>query len=306
MNSSKLHRTIGIDLGGTKISFLDMYTPENIITELTVKTPTTLDDLVSTLTKTIKDLIHVEPNLPVGIGIAVAGQINQANKSIIFSPNLPIKTEFPLGTKLEDALNLPVSIENDANAAAIGEKVFGAAKDIDDFIMLTLGTGVGAGIFVGGRLLTGSMGAGGEAGHILIDPNGPKCGCGANGCLEAFASGTAIARMAKDSFVKKISARDLSLIASDGDLKAMEIFEKAGERLGDGLVTLINLFNPAAIFFCGSLTNAPNNYFIPAFQKVRNSSFGTMGAEVILETSKFSDNIGVIGAASLPIIMDRR
>ncbi len=299
----KSPRTIGIDLGGTKISFIDMFSPEKILAEKKIETPETKEELLEVLIETTGGLIKAEKDPPpTGIGIAAAGQINREAKSIIFSPNMPVKSEFALGAELEKALNVPVTMENDANAAAIGEKVFGQAKEMDDFIVLTLGTGIGSGIFTGGKLLRGHMGAGGEAGHLVIDPNGPQCGCGNRGCLEAFAGGIAIARMAEEIFGKAKTAEEVSSLAKGGDEKAKEILKGAGQRLGDGLVSLVNVFNPQAIFFIGSLANAPDDYFLPALKKVKDNSFGTSGQNVVIKNSTFKDSMGVIGAAALPVI----
>ncbi|MEE8484892.1 MAG: ROK family protein [Nitrospinota bacterium] len=303
MTSDKLPRTIGIDLGGTKISFIDMFSPEKILGEKKIKTPQTRNELIGALIDTTRNILSSKKDPPpMGIGIAAAGQINHKAKSIVFSPHLPFKSEFALGAELEKALNVPVTMENDANAAAIGEKVFGQAKEMDDFIVLTLGTGIGSGIFTGGKLLRGYLGAGGEAGHIVIDPDGPQCNCGNRGCLEAFAGGVGIARMAEEIFGRQVDAEEVSSLARGGDEKAKEILKGAGQRLGDGLVSLVNVFNPQAIFFIGSLTNAPDDYFLPALKKVKESSFGTSGENVVIKNSIFKDSMGVIGAAALPVI----
>ena len=291
-------RRIGIDLGGTTISFIDLYSTEQINARKSVLTPETNEEIVDAIVYTVKDLLS-KGEEPEGIGLAVAGQIDITGKSIIFSPNLPFKEEFPLASKIEKALGLKVVLENDANAAAIGEKVFGSAKDMDDFIVLTLGTGIGSGIYTGGKLLRGHRNAGGEAGHIVLNPEGPVCGCGNLGCLEAYASGSAIARMAKEFTGKKMNAKMVCEEATMGNEDAAALLEYAGERLGDGLVTLTNIFNPEAIFFTGSLAGAPANYFEPAFTKAWESSFGTMGESLLLEVSKLKDDSGLLGAAGL-------
>ncbi len=293
-------RSIGIDLGGTTVSFIDMFSPDEILAEKKIKTPGSVDELVEALLDTLGAMVSEkrEP-APVGIGIAVAGQVNPPRKSVIFTPNLPFKEEYPLGAEIEKKLGIPVTLENDANAAAIGERVFGAGKGMDDFISMTLGTGIGSGIFAGGKLLTGYMGAGGEAGHIPIDPRGPQCNCGSSGCLETFCSGTALTRMDKERTGKARSGKEICEAAADGEETAIEILRYAGEKLGDGLVSLVNLFNPQGIFFCGSLANAPDVYFEPAFRKVREKSFGTSGKELLLEISPLKEKIGVIGAAAL-------
>ena len=299
MNSNK-KRTIGIDLGGTTVSFIDMFSPGDVLGEKRIDTPSTIDEVVEALAETVTSMVSsAKSGVPAGVGLAVAGQVDHKSGNIIFSPNLPFKEEYPLGAELEKRTGLPVRLENDANAAALGEKVFGAAKEMDDFISITLGTGLGSGIFTGGKLLRGAGGTGGEAGHIVIDPTGPKCNCGNRGCLEQFCSGVAISRMAKERFGKSKSGKEICDAASGGDETAIEILREAGGRLGDGLVSLVNLFNPQAIFFSGSLALAPEVYLETAFKKAREKSFGTFGKNLRLECSQFKETIGVIGAAAL-------
>ena len=317
MDSDK-KRYIGIDIGGTTISFIDMFSPDDLLAEVRLSAPSTIDDVMECLTATVAKLVSsgkspvagvaplagvvplagVAPP-PVGVGLAVAGQVDHQSGNIIFSPNLPFKEEYPLGSELEKRTDLPVKVENDANAAAIGEKVFGAAKEMDDFISITLGTGLGSGIFSGGKLLRGVSGSGGEAGHIVIDPNGSKCNCGGRGCLETFCTGLALTRIAARRMGAPKSGKEICDAAEGGDETAIAILREAGERLGDGLVSLVNIFNPEAIFFSGSLASAPEIYFEPAFKKAREKSFGTLGKNLRLETSRFAGNIGVIGAAAL-------
>lgn len=293
-------RAIGIDLGGTTASFIDMFSPADVVAEKRIDTPSTIDGVVEALAEQVKSMVSsAKSGVPVGVGLAIAGQVDHKKNSIIFSPNLPFKEEYPLGAELEKRLGLSVRLENDANAAAIGEKVFGAAKGMTDFISITLGTGLGSGIFTGGKLLRGASGTGGEAGHIVIDPNGPKCNCGNRGCLETFCGGLAITRMAKERFGESKSGKEICDLAVDGDEKAIAILREAGEKLGDGLISLVNLFNPEAIFFSGSLANAPEIYFETAFKKAREKSFGTFGKNLRLERSQFRETIGVIGAAAL-------
>lgn len=299
-------RTIGIDLGGTGISFIDMYTPDKIIQRARIDTSRTRDEIIAALKETLRRFVGKEGHpAPVGIGVAVAGQVGRLGKSVVFSPNLPFKTEYALAETLEKEFGIPVFVENDANAAAIGERVFGMAKGMDDFIVITLGTGIGSGVFANGKLLRGYTGSGGEAGHMVIVPEGPLCGCGNRGCLEALASGTAIARVFKEITGKGKSAKEVCGLADAGDEEARATLVAAGEHLGSGLINLVNLFGPQAIFFTGSLSNAPDAYFAPAFRRVREQSFGTAGRDVTLAVSPLAAEVGVIGAAALPLLSPR-
>jgi glucokinase len=292
-------RKIGVDIGGTTISFIDCRARNSIQGRREMPVPADRDGIVSVIASTVKDLLDGGGEKPAGIGVAVAGQVGKERRSVIFSPNLPFKKEFPLAEKLEEAIGLDVRIENDANSAAIGEKIFGEAKEMDDFISLTLGTGIGSGIFSGGRLLRGDTGGGGEAGHIIVNSEGPICGCGNFGCLEAYSSGKAIEGMAKEFTGRKMTAREVCEAAERGNDDATALLNYAGERLGDGLVTLINLFNPEAIFFCGSLSSGPIDYFGPALEKGRMNRFGTTGEKIKIEVSELSDVAGLLGAAAL-------
>ena len=261
MDSDK-KRYIGIDLGGTTISFIDMFSSGDLLAEERLTTPSTREEVVECLAAVVNGLVSSNKNpVPVGVGLAVAGQVDHESGNIIFSPNLPFKEEYRLGAELQKRIGIPVYLENDANAAAIGEKVFGAAREMDDFISITLGTGLGSGIFTGGRLLRGAGGTGGEAGHMVIDPDGPVCNCGNRGCLETFCTGLAITRMARERFGEPKSGKEVCDAAEGGDETAVKILREAGSRLGDGLVSLVNIFNPEAIFFSGSLSHAPEIYF---------------------------------------------
>ncbi len=293
-------RTIGIDLGGTGISFVDLYSPGKVIKKYRIETPGTKKSILDALRKNVLSMQKSAPGPVYGVGVAVAGQVDARKKSLVFSPNLPFKTEYPLGRDLEDATGLPVTVENDANAAAIGEKIFGGAAGMDDFAVITLGTGIGSGIFANGSLLRGFAGSAGEAGHIPLLPDGPTCGCGQRGCLEALASGTAIGEAYRKKTGDKKTAKEVCELAREGNRRAVAVLTEAGEWLGVGLVALVNLFNPAGIFFTGSLMNAPKCYFEPAFQTVRRRSFGSSGKGLKIGRSKLGVDAGIIGAASLP------
>jgi len=288
----------GIDLGGTTISFIYLSSPKDVIAEKTIETPSDGDGIVDAMVKTIDEMIQGGER-PAGIGIAMAGEINEKKNSVIFSPNLPFKEEFAIGEKIEKRLGLSVKLENDANAAAVGEKVFGSAKEMDDFIVLTLGTGIGSGIYTGGKLLKGCTSSGGEAGHMVIDVKGNLCGCGRRGCLESFASGTAIAKWVERESGVLMSAKNISDSAKDGDETSINAFKEAGDMLGSGLASLINIFNPEAIFFTGSLVDAPSIYLDTAIKKAKREAFGSMGGSVRLEVSSISKNAGLLGSAGL-------
>src|SRR5579863_6122812 len=179
-----------------------------------------------------------------GVGIGLPGFILIDKGVIVGSNNMPEFENYPVRDEIERRLGAKVILENDANAAALGEKWIGAGRDVDDLVLLTLGTGVGGGIISGGRVLQGYLGMAGELGHMTVVPNGNPCGCGNQGCLEKHASATAIAGMARMMHLgTNPTSEDVFQLASQGDQKAKTVFEVMGRALGVGIATLVNIFN---------------------------------------------------------------
>ena len=204
-----------------------------------------------------------------GVGVG-APNGNYFNGTIEYSPNLPWKGIIPLAQMLENKLKLPVTITNDANAAAIGEMTYGAARGIKDFIMITLGTGVGSGIVVNGQLVYGHDGFAGELGHVIMRrQNGRLCGCGRTGCLEAYTSATGVARTAREFLeirtdesslrllpIQDITSKDVYEAAVSGDKLAIEIFNYTGTMLGEAFADFVTFSSPKAIILFGGLARA--------------------------------------------------
>jgi len=194
---------------------------------------------------------------------------NYYSGCIEFAPNLPWKGQIPLAQMFSDRLGIPVRLTNDANAAAMGEMQYGAAKGMQNFIMITLGTGVGSGIVVNGKMVLGCDGMAGELGHVIVEKNGRQCGCGRKGCLETYCSATGIARTAREILEKtdkptilrntpldQIDGLAITLAAREGDAVALEIFEYTGRLLGEACANFAAFSSPEAFIFFGGLSKA--------------------------------------------------
>lgn len=224
-------------------------------------------------------------------------------------PNIPALDNFHLSEALENALNLPCILENDANAAAIGENWLGASKDYKNSILVTLGTGIGGGIIIDGRVLRGASGTAGEIGHICVEPSGEPCGCGARGCVEQYASATAIARLARkllkqfpeSGLLEKANFSSLEIYEAGvgGDELALEVFRRQGFYLGIMLAGLINVLNPEIIVIGGG-ASAGWDLFIPqTAAEIRERAYREPVEVVQIVRAKLGDDAGILGAARL-------
>ena len=265
---------IGLDLGGTNSVFGIVDATGNVVAETSIKTQghgsdpqQYVDDCIVELQKIIDIVGGIKNICAMGIG---APNANYYTGCINMAPNLPWKqTSIPLAKMFSDALGIPVAMTNDANAAAIGEMIYGAAKGMKNFIMITLGTGVGSGIVINGQMVYGSDGLAGELGHVIVEKNGRLCGCGRKGCLETYCSSTGVARTAREIITSsdtptllrdipldKIESKDVSIAAEKGDKVAKQIFETTGRILGEACADFATFCSPEAFIFFGGLTNA--------------------------------------------------
>ena len=309
---------IGIDLGGTKIAGVLVNFENKIITEIKMNTQrkdqSTVIDGIKALVGQLLAESDVSPHKLTGIGLGVAGHVNVEQGIVIYCPNLPIKN-LNLRGALQKEYNIPVFIENDANAAAIGEKYFGVARNNENFVCVTLGTGIGAGIFINGSIYRGSTGGAGELGHMILDfsPDAPLCGCGNRGCFEALASGTAIARKAKEIFAMhsdslisigvgaegEITAQMVAKLAQKGNKFALKILKDAANIIGIGFANIVNLFNPEKIIVTGSLIKAEDLILKSAIKTMMQRAFSTNAKIVRVVKSELNNKAGVLGAAAL-------
>ena len=254
---------IGLDLGGTNSVFGIVDANANVVATTSIKTQGQgdinqyVDACMAALKPIIEQVGGIEKIHAMGIG------------SIEFAPNLPWKGQIPLAEMFHERLGIPVRLTNDANAAAIGEMQYGAAKGMQNFIMITLGTGVGSGIVVNGTVVYGCDGFAGELGHVIVEKNGRQCGCGRKGCLETYCSATGVARTAREIIQKtdkptllreipldKIESKDVAIAAGKGDEVAKQIFEETGRILGEACANFAAFSSPEAFIFFGGLTKA--------------------------------------------------
>lgn len=246
------------------------------------------------------------------ISLVVPGTVNVKDGTVVKAPNLPCLDGFPLTSTLTRELGLPAILENDANAAAVGEMWQGAARGCRTIICVTLGTGVGGGIILDGELWRGVDGAAAEIGHMCVDPfGGVACTCGSRGCLEVFASATAIVRMTReakprypDSVLQSttdLTAESIFDAGLKGDELALEIFRRMGVYLGIGLANLINILNPQIIVIGGGVVNGWDLFEKHMMQQVEERAFPLLAARVKIERAKCGDDAGLLGAARLAI-----
>ncbi len=297
---------IGIDVGGTKVSVVlgtdagKIFARKEFPTPLRAKSKEALLQINAIIADflTISKLRKIRV---LGVGIGLPGAVNTQLGKVPVSPNLPGWENLPLKNKIETQFRLPVFLANDANAAACAEKVFGTAKKASDFVYLTVSTGVGGGIFVNGKLLEGAGFAAGEIGHVPVVTNGSLCGCGRKGCLEAHASGTAIAKMYTWLSGRQVSgAKDVVARLARGDRKAKQSFEAAAYHLGTGLAILMNVLNPELIVLGGGVFKSAPSFFIKkAMERCKQSAWLEAFKSCEVKKSILKGEAGDLGALSL-------
>lgn len=308
---------LGIDIGGTNSVFGIVDARGTILASGSIKTQkyAAVEDYVNDLCNEILKLVKqedVEDKIE-GVGVG-APNGNYFNGTIEYSPNLPWKGIIPLAQMLENKLKLPVTITNDANAAAIGEMTYGAARGIKDFIMITLGTGVGSGIVVNGQLVYGHDGFAGELGHVIMRrQNGRLCGCGRTGCLEAYTSATGVARTAREFLeirsdesslrllpIQDITSKDVYEAAVSGDKLAIEIFNYTGTMLGEAFADFVTFSSPKAIILFGGLARAGELIMRPIREAMEKNILNIFKGKTELLFSELKESdAAVLGASAL-------
>lgn len=265
-------RAIGVDIGGTKIAAGVVDGGGAILRRQRRATP--VDDAKALVRATVEAIADLDaPDAPVGVG--VAGWVDLDGR-VRTSPNLPGLTDEPMRERLEAELASPVVVLNDADAAAWGEFCLGAGREVDALAMFMVGTGVGGGLVLHGQLVRGAHGAAGELGHLLVEEGGPLCACGNRGCLEAHASGNAIARKARERRAdgalaagsplasEELRGEDIAAAAADGDADALAVLADAGFWLGVGVASVVNAFDPAVVVIGGGAAGAGGLLLEPA------------------------------------------
>src|SRR5579863_10057361 len=238
-----------------------------------------------------------------GVGIGLPGFILIDKGVIVGSNNMPEFENYPVRDEIERRLGAKVILENDANAAALGEKWMGAGREVDDLVLLTLGTGIGGGIISGGRVLHGYLGMAGELGHLTVVPNGLPCGCGNRGCLEKHASATAITAMARVmNLGDNMSSAEVYELAETGNEHARTVFRVMGEALGMGLAMMVNTFNFPLYLLSGGVLAAWDLFAPAMLEEMRRRSFTFRTTNTKVEKAILGNEAGLYGAAYLPWI----
>lgn len=307
---------IGIDIGGTNTVFGVVDKRGHIINQGSIKTAIhkEINDYISHLSTALQEImgqVGGSENIK-GIGVG-APNGNFFSGCIEFAPNLPWKGVVPIAQMLTDRLGIPVALTNDANAAAIGEMTYGAARGMKDFIVITLGTGVGSGIVVNGQLVYGHDGFAGELGHTTTYRDGRLCGCGKKGCLETYTSATGVARTAKEYLTSRkdasllrdlnfddITSKDVAEAAAKGDALAKEIFEFTGKTLGEAFSDFVAFSSPEAIILFGGLIKAGDLIFDPVRKYMEENLLPIYRNKIKLLASELKESdAAVLGASAL-------
>jgi glucokinase len=296
--------TIGLDLGGTNLRAAAIDRSGAMLDKVAESTnPEQGREVVlADITAVINKVRAARPDDTLaGIGIGVPGFIRLKEGIITNANNLACLENFPIRDEIERRLETRVILENDANAAALGEKWMGAGRGVDDLVLLTLGTGIGGGIISGGRVLHGFLGMAGELGHITVVPDGNPCGCGNRGCLEKHASATAISAMAHMLRLgDDLTPKEVHDLAEAGDPRARRIFETMGEMLGIALATLANTFNYPLYLLSGGILPAWDFFAPKMFEVTRQRSFTFRTTDTRIEKAALGNEAGLYGAAYLP------
>ncbi len=306
---------IGIDIGGTNTVYGFIDSEGNCLGAGSIETQSQeqfedyLNDLFVTIEQSIKES-NQELNV-IGVGIG-APNANYKTGTITDAANLRWQGVLELVPWVEERLHVPVKLTNDANAAALGERIFGGAKGMSDFMMVTLGTGLGSGLVVNGDLLYGHDGLAGELGHIIVRPNGRQCGCGRRGCLETYVSATGVQRTAYEMLSKyldrsslrdvpfnQLTAKMVTDAANNGDFIAKETFAYTGKMLGEAFANMAAIINPEAIFFFGGLAKAGDLLFTPTYEAMEKNILFFYKNKIKLLASELGNNAAILGAAAL-------
>lgn len=281
---------IGVDLGGTNLRIAAVDESGTLLEKVTTGTRVALgrDQVINDMCDAIRALTtkFQASRTMLGAGIGVPGIIDMETGLLRESPNLPGWEEYPVREEIERRLSSPVILENDANAAALGEKWLGAARDVNDMCILTLGTGVGGGLVLHGRIWHGMNGMAGEFGHMTVDPDGPRCNCGNLGCIEQFASASAVMRMAREAITSgeasqlartagsdpEFSAKIVYNLAIQGDEPARDIFRRVGVALGIAVGDLVNALNLPMYVIGGGVASAWEAFSPSMFEELQKRS----------------------------------
>ena len=305
---------IGVDLGGTNLRTA-LVSPDGEILDKHKEATQAADGWMKVVARLIDNIKRqkekgAQNGMEVSsVGVGAPGVILVNKGIVVKSPNFPDWNNLPLKNELEKALNIPVFIENDANAAALGEKWRGAGRDVASMILLTLGTGVGGGIILDNKVWHGADGMAGEIGHMTLIPDGRSCTCGNNGCLEMYASARGIVRSYREELEKRnlsATAKDITSekvyqAAREGDAVARGVMKDMGRMLGIGIASLINIFNPERVVIGGGVKDAWSLFIGATHEEIMKRAFQVPAERTEIVPSSLGDDAGMVGAAAVAL-----
>lgn len=310
-------KRIGIDVGGTNVKIALVTGEGQIVYSNSVPTRAemgyeyTVNNIKGAIYELMKETKTETKDIE-GIGFGFPGQVDCDNGIVKLLPNIPGWVNVPIAKLIEDEFHIPTRIDNDARCAALGELYAGAGKGCKNLVCVTVGTGVGSGLIINGKVVRGASNAAGEIGHIKLQMHdGPMCGCGDTGCMEAFVSAPSIVAMAKDYINggksakfrelanPEISAYIVAEAAKAGDKVAQRIFKKMGEYLGIGLASVVNLLNPERVIIGGGVADAGEIFLEPVRRTLKERAMEIAGGAVEVVPAQLGNTAGVIGASLL-------
>lgn len=299
-----MNYAIGVDIGGTKTAIAMVDNHGKIVCQDIILTNLEIPpkEMIAEIVQVIKNLIDdasIEPQQIAGIGIGSPGPLDSENGVIVCPPNLPDWTNIPMKQMVETALPYPVRLENDANAAALAERWLGAAQGCSEVVYMTVSTGIGAGIITGGKILHGKNGNAGDIGHTVVDPSFGPCTCGQDGCLEAIASGTAIAKHGSEVMGRRLDTEEVFNLYVQQEPKIVSLIDQVFKTLGIACVSLINTFDAEMIVIGGGVSKVGDPLFKAIREYTSKYALNPKGREAKVVPAMLEQNSGVIGAAGL-------
>ncbi len=307
-------KAIGIDLGGTETKIGLLNSDGDILKKqiITTNVENGFKNVIAKIGYVVLEILKNE-NLPkeeiLGIGVGSPGSVDRHTGMVLFSPNFPDWQYAPLTEYLEETTNIKSFVENDANAFALGEWAFGKHRRCKNIIGITLGTGVGGGVIINNQLLVGANGFAAELGHMIVQPEGPLCGCGSHGCIESYASAPSIVRQAKEYYKKypesylfkidKLSAKDIFDAARNNELVSKLVTDKVTTMLAIGISNYVHIFNPEYVIIGGGVSKAGDILLKTLIEKTSRYLWPSFKDTFNIELSNLVEDAGIKGAASI-------
>lgn len=287
---------LGLDLGGTKIAAALVDEGRVLARERAATPQSGFEDVMEAMAAAAKRLLAKEPNVR-AVGVGSPGPLDLANGRVLFAPNIPGMEDVPIVAALRERLDLPVVLENDANAAGFAEHLYGAARDLESSIYVTISTGIGGGLFLGDRVVRGAHGTAGEIGHMTLLPGGPVGGDGHDGSWEGIAAGRAMARDASYVFGRDTRTEELFDLARAGDVKALRLVDNAARFTGIGLANLVKVFDPEGFVVGGGMSEV-GAFYLDRIRAAADHYLEGWPA-LVLRRAELGSDAGVIGAAAV-------